>query len=60
MPPCGLALLGVPLQIYRYANSPNNDWHRQAWAGSLVLMVLIVSSVTAVRFAVHRGTFGAA
>jgi phosphate transport system permease protein len=50
----------LPLQIYQYANSPYDDWHRQAWAGSFVLIVLIVSSVAAVRYAVRRGTFGAA
>jgi len=50
----------LPLQIYTYALSPYDDWHRQAWAGSLVLIILIVSSVAAVRFAVRRGTFGAA
>src|SRR5467141_2607016 len=50
----------LPLQIYTYANSPYDDWHRQAWAGAFVLIVLIVTSVAAVRFAVRRGTFGAA
>ena len=50
----------LPLQIYVYANSPYDDWHRQAWAGSLVLIILIVSAVSAVRFAVRRGTFGTA
>jgi phosphate transport system permease protein len=50
----------LPLQIYVYANSPYDDWHRQAWAGSFVLILLIVSSVAAVRYAVRRGTFGTA
>jgi phosphate transport system permease protein len=50
----------LPLQIFVYANSPYDDWHRQAWAGSLVLIVLIVGAVAAVRYAVRRGTFGAA
>jgi len=50
----------LPLQIYVYANSPYDDWHRQAWAGAFVLIILIVTSVSAVRFAVRRGTFGAA
>src|SRR5271169_3849288 len=50
----------LPLQIYVYANSPYDDWHRQAWAGSLVLIILIVTAIAAVRFAVRRGTFGAA
>jgi phosphate transport system permease protein len=50
----------LPLQIFVYANSPYDDWHRQAWAGSFVLIVLIVSAVSAVRYAVRRGSFGAA
>ena len=35
----------LPVQIYTYAISPYADWHQQAWAGSLVLvlMVLILS-----------------
>lgn len=50
----------LPLQIYKYANSPYDDLHRQAWAGALVLIVLIVFSVAAVRYVVRRGNFGAA
>jgi len=45
----------LPLQIFTYANSPFDEWHRQAWAGALVLIVLIVLSVSAVRVAVNRG-----
>jgi len=50
----------LPLQIYVYANSPYDDWHRQAWAGSLVLIILIVAAIAAVRYAVRRGSFGTA
>ncbi len=50
----------LPLQIYVYANSPYDDWHRQAWAGSFVLIILIVTAVAAVRYVVRRGSFGAA
>jgi phosphate transport system permease protein len=50
----------LPLQIFVYAISPYDEWHRQAWAGALVLIVLIVGSVAAVRYVVRRGTFGAA
>jgi len=28
----------LPLQIFTYAISPYDDWHRQAWAGALVLV----------------------
>jgi phosphate transport system permease protein len=50
----------LPLQIFNYAISPYDEWHRQAWAGALVLILLIISAVAAVRYAVRRGTFGAA
>jgi len=45
----------LPLQIFSYAISPFDEWHRQAWAGALILIVLIVVSVTAVRIATARG-----
>jgi phosphate transport system permease protein len=50
----------LPLQIFKYATSPYDDLNRQAWAGALVLIILIVSAVSAVRVAVRRGTLGAA
>lgn len=50
----------LPLQIFTYAISPFDEWHRQAWAGALVLIVLIVSAVAAVRIAVRRGTLAGA
>jgi phosphate transport system permease protein len=50
----------LPLQIYTYGLSPYDDWHRQAWAGAFVLIILIVTAVAAVRFAVRHGTFGSA
>lgn len=50
----------LPLQIFTYAISPFDEWHRQAWAGALVLIVLIVGAVTAVRIAVRRGTLAGA
>jgi len=39
----------LPLQIFAYAVSPYDDWHRQAWAGALVLMLLILTINLAVR-----------
>ncbi len=45
----------LPLQIYVYALSPYDDWHRLAWAGSLVLIVLIVLAVSLVRWVTSRG-----
>ncbi len=47
----------LPLQIYVYAQSPYDDWHRQAWAGALILIILIVISMSLVRMAASRGVF---
>jgi phosphate transport system permease protein len=35
-------IAAVPLQIFAYAISPYDDWHRQAWAGALVLLGMIL------------------
>ena len=48
-------IAALPLQIYVYALSPYDDWHRLAWAGALVLIVLIVLAVSLVRFVTSRG-----
>ena len=39
----------LPLQIFSYAISPYDDWHRQAWAGALVLMAIILILNVSVR-----------
>jgi phosphate transport system permease protein len=49
-------IAALPLQIFVYAVSPYDEWHRLAWAGALVLIVLIIASVALVRFVVSRGT----
>jgi phosphate transport system permease protein len=41
----------MPVQIYTYAISPYDDWHRQAWAGALVLVLIIAVVSLAARFA---------
>jgi phosphate transport system permease protein len=48
-------IAALPLQIYKYALSPYDEWHRLAWAGALVLIVLIVLSVSLVRYVTSRG-----
>ena len=45
----------LPLQIYVYALGPYDDQHRLAWAGSLVLIGLIVIAVSLVRWVTSRG-----
>lgn len=48
-------IAALPLQIFVYAVSPYEEWHRLAWAGALVLIVLIMGSVTLVRLYANRG-----
>lgn len=45
----------LPLQIFTYAISPFDEWHKQAWAGALILIVLIVAAISAVRIVAGRG-----
>jgi len=34
-------MASLPVQIFNYAISPFDDWHKQAWAGALVLIILV-------------------
>src|SRR5437870_4114489 len=43
-------IAALPLQIFSYAISPYDDCHRQAWAGALVLVVMIFFVNILVRF----------
>jgi phosphate transport system permease protein len=44
----------LPVQIYTYAVSPYEDWHRQAWAGALVLVGLVLTLALLSRAALRR------
>jgi phosphate transport system permease protein len=46
----GEPIAALPLQIFTYAISPYDDWHRQAWAGALVLVCMILFINVIVRF----------
>jgi len=48
-------IAALPLQIYIYSGSPYEDQRRMAWAGALVLIVLIVLAVSLVRYVTSRG-----
>jgi len=50
-------IAALPLQIFAYAISPYDDWHRQAWAGALVLIVLIFVASLVTRLAT-KGRYG--
>ena len=44
----------LPVMIYTYAISPYDDWHRQAWAGAVVLMGLVLLVNGGVRILLPR------
>jgi phosphate transport system permease protein len=44
----------LTVQLYYYATSPYEDWHRQAWAGALVLVGIVLLCSLAARFATRR------
>jgi phosphate transport system permease protein len=48
-------IAALPLQIFSYALSPYDEWHRLAWAGALVLITMIMVSVGLVRYVTSRG-----
>ena len=41
----------APLVIYRYATAPYDDWHAQAWAASLILVLVVLLASTLTRLA---------
>ena len=51
-------IAALPLQIYLFAISPYDDWHRLAWAGALVLIGVVFVISLAARVAT-RSRFGA-
>ncbi|MCC7007502.1 MAG: phosphate ABC transporter permease PstA [Acidobacteria bacterium] len=44
----------LTVQVYTYAISPYDDWHRQAWAGALVLVGLVLCCSVFARAATRR------
>lgn len=44
----------LTVQVYTYAIAPYDDWHRQAWAGALVLVLMILACSILARFATRR------
>jgi phosphate transport system permease protein len=50
-------IAALPLQIFVYANSPYDEWRAQAWAGSLVLITLVLVISIVARY-VTRARYG--
>jgi len=47
-------IASLTVQIWAYAISPYEDWHRQAWAGALVLVMIVLVCSLLARFATRR------
>lgn len=44
----------LPTQIFTYAISPFDEWHKQAWAGALLLLIWTLVTHIGVRMLVHE------
>jgi phosphate transport system permease protein len=47
-------IASLTVQVFTYAISPYEDWHRQAWAGAFLLVMMILALSMIARFAVRR------
>jgi len=44
----------LPVMIFTYAVSPYEDWHRQAWAAALVLLLMVLATNIGARFLMRK------
>ena len=49
-------LANVPVVIFQYAMSPYDSWHSLAWAGALILTVVVLALNLLVRLAARKGS----
>jgi phosphate transport system permease protein len=49
-------LANVPVVIFQYAMSPNEEWHALAWAGALVLTLFVLGLNIAVRILARKSS----
>lgn len=47
-------IASLTVQVFTYAISPYDDWHRQAWAGAFLLVMMILTLSIVARLAVRR------
>ena len=50
----GQPISSLTVQVFTYAISPYEEWHRQAWAGALVLVMLVLTCSIFARVATRR------
>ena len=48
-------IASMPVMIFTYAIAPYADWHRQAWAGGLVLLLFMLGANICARLVLSRG-----
>jgi phosphate transport system permease protein len=48
-------IASLPVMVFTYAVAPYEDWHRQAWAAALVLMLMVLTANIGARVLMHRG-----
>lgn len=53
-PGWGQPIASLPVMIYTYAIAPYDDWHRQAWAAGLVLLLLVLVANLGARLLLNR------
>lgn len=46
-------IAALPLQVYSFAQSPYDEWRQQAWAGALVLIMIVATINILTRFAIR-------
>jgi phosphate transport system permease protein len=49
----------LPVMIFTYAIAPYEDWHRQAWAAALILLVFVLMANVTARLLIRRPHPGA-
>lgn len=47
-------IASLPVMIYTYALGPYDDWHRQAWAAGLILLLLVLAANIVARTVLAR------
>ena len=50
----GQPISTLTVQVFTFAISPYDDWHRQAWAGALVLVIIVLICSLLARLATAR------
>ena len=47
-------MASLPLTVFTYATGPYEEWHRNAWAAALVLILVVLVLSVGARLAIRR------